>query len=290
MGENLRGWSLAKTEAKGGTGNWAAFKLPLEVVHRAAEHWRAEVGGVRKLWLCWNINSRWCLLQQKLVSEVGWIPVVGWDPNCGDGRPRLLAPGAIVIDFNEQLRLPALFMHFPLEFAFLWAHKLAFWHSDLLLTRAQMAEVSTLFDSLDDGEVAAVYSYGGLRNLLRPKSHRYFELLGCTTATASRDQFEHGCGWWRNIAHHVNSPSDPQEVKYRKRLPNEHGIGIRYWEKHYGGRVRALSERAYARNHFSVNTVKGYRKGRDKSEEMEINFDLDRMTRDLGIRDLLADR
>jgi len=48
--------------------------------------------------------------------------------------------------------------------------------------------------------------------------------------------------------------------------------------------VQALSERAYARNHFSVNTVKQYRKGRNKSEEMEINFDLDRITRDLGIQ------
>ena len=287
METSKQGWQLARTEASGGTGNWRAFKLPMEAVQRASEQWRAAVGNADRLWLCWNVNSRWCLLQQKLVTEAGWVPVVGWDPNCGEGPPPAVLPNAIAIDFNALLGLPALFMHVPLEFAFLWCRKLAFWHSDLLLDREQMRDAATRFEALQDGEIAAVYSYGGLKNLLRRKSHRYFELLGCTTRGASQDQFEKGCGWWRGFDRHVNAPTDPAERARREGYYREHGIGIRYWEEHCGGKVQALSERAYARNHFSVNTVKQYRKGRNKSEEMEINFDLDRITRDLGIHDLL---
>jgi hypothetical protein len=199
-------WGLAKTNTKGGNGDWGAFKLPYETVLYAAEQWRAAVAGQDKLWLCWNINSDWCRLQQQLVSEIGWTPVVGWDPRCGDGRPSSILPSAIAVDFNQHLKLPTLFMHFPLEFAFLWCEKLAFWHSDLLLRHEQMAQCGKNFESLTDGEMAAVFSYGGLKNIFNIKQHRYFELLGCTTHSASQDQFEKGCGWWRRFAYHWMHP------------------------------------------------------------------------------------
>jgi hypothetical protein len=287
MEKHLQGWQLARTEAGGGTGNWRAFKLPMETVERAAEKWKAEVGKTDKLWLCWNINSRWCLLQQKLVREAGWTPVVGWDPNCGDGRPKELIPEAIPIDFNQDLELPVLFMHFPLEFAFLWCEKLAFWHSDFLLSRQQIATVSKRFEAIKDGEMEAVFSYGGMRNLLQRKKHRYFELLGCTTRGASRDQFEKGCGWWRHYANHINSPDDMTEKLKRQSYCCDHGGGIFYWEKFYGGKVHALKEREYAANHFSINTVKNYKKASDKSAEMDINFDLNKITLNLGLGDLV---
>ena len=287
MNPQIDGWDLAKTEAMGGTGNWRAFTTPKEIVQQAAERWRAAVGGEEKLWLCWNINSRWCLLQQKLVKEVGWTPVVGWDPNCGEGRPKTIVPGAIAIDFNEVLGLPVLFMHVPLEFAFLWCDRLAFWHSDLLLDRMQMRQMSKRFEKLRDGEMTAVYSYGGLKNIFNLKRHRYFELLGCTTRGASKDQYDKGCGWWRRFGYHINSPTDQQELKRRMSYYSEHGVGIRYWEKYYGGRVHAISERTVAHNHFSINTVKNYRKAGSKSEEMDVNFDLEYIAHDLGIDDLL---
>jgi len=125
----------------------------MEAVQRASEQWRAAVGNADRLWLCWNVNSRWCLLQQKLVTEAGWVPVVGWDPNCGEGPPPAVLPNAIAIDFNALLGLPALFMHVPLEFAFLWCRKLAFWHSDLLLDREQMRDAATRFEALQDGRL-----------------------------------------------------------------------------------------------------------------------------------------
>jgi hypothetical protein len=150
-----------------------------------------------------------------------------------------------------------------------------------------MREMVVKFEQLKDGEMSAVYSYGGMKNVFRFKMHRYFELLGCTTRGASQDQFDKGCGWWRRFAYHVNAPADAREFARRNAYYVEHGVGIRYWEKHCGGRVHALSEREFNRNHFSVNTVKNYRKANSKSEELEINFDLDEITNKLSIGDLL---
>lgn len=286
--EHRQGWELARTAAQGGTGNWKAFKMPLSVVEEAAAKWKAEVGQQENLWLCWNVNDRWCLVQQQLVRELGWTPVVGWDPNCGVTGPGNLAPGAIAIDFNADLKLPNMFMHFPLEFAFLWAERLAFWHSDFLMDRPAMRRYGEMFARIPDGKMSATFSFGGIRNILNVKSHRFFELLGCTTKGASSDQFKKGCGWWRNFEYHPNAPTGQLDPLRRQQHYNEHGVGIRYWEKHWNGIVEAIPERKIAKYHFSINTVKGYKKGRDKSEEMDINFDLSRIARELGILDLIS--
>jgi hypothetical protein len=287
VAESVREPWKAFVDSPSGTGNWHAFKLPWEQVMAAADEWKRLVSGHRKLWLCWNVNDSWCLLQQKLVLEVGWTPVVGWDPMCGVGKPPL-APGALAVDFNDSLGIPSLFMHVPLELAFFWIEdKLAFWHSDLLLPRAKMTYLSDRFDRVKDGEMAAVFSYGGIGNLFRFAAHRYWELCGCTTRMASKDQFDKGCGWWKNIAYHRNAPLDIEEQRRRKSLHREHGIGIRYWEKHYGGKIRKLSERKIAEGHFSATTVRNYRVAKTKSEEMDINFNLERIARDFGIEDLV---
>lgn len=270
-----------------GTGNWRAFDFPWERVLQAASVWSRAVAGRRHLWLCWNVNDDWCLLQQKLVCELGWTPVVGWDPMCGVSCPPLV-PKAIAIDFNATLGLPTLFMHVPLEFAFLWIEdRLAFWHSDLLLPRDRLARLAKLFAGLRDGEMAAVYSYGGIRNLFNKHTHRYWELAGCTTRRASQDQYDHGCGWWKNIAYHPNAPRDPAEQHRRRALYNEHGVGIRYWEKHYNGIVRRISERSIADGHFSVTSVRNYIRAESKSMEMRINFDLQKIANRFGLQDLL---
>ena len=247
-------------ESPATTGNWKRFDLPWNRVETAAAEWRRIVRGHRKLWLCWNINDAWCLLQQKLVQEVGWTPVVGWDPMCGVGRPPLVN-GALAVDFGGLLSVPSLFMHVPLEFAFMWIEeKLAFWHSDLLLPRATMRYLDSRFGTLKDGELAAVFSYGGLRNLLNFRRHRYWELCGCTTRSASKDQFDKGSGWWIHLAWHPNAPKNDAEQRHLKSIHVEHGVGIRRWEKRFGGKVIKISERKVAGGHFSVTTVPYYKR------------------------------
>lgn len=86
-------WEVGKTTGRNGTGHWRYWDRPEDDIRRAAESWASDIRGVAKPWLCWNMNDRWCLLQQKLILEQGWTPVVGWDPNCGAATSRL-APGA----------------------------------------------------------------------------------------------------------------------------------------------------------------------------------------------------
>jgi hypothetical protein len=280
------GWSVCRTYGASGTGTWKFFNKSTEEVFSATEKWKSRTQGIEKPWLCWNMNDEWCLIQQKLAREVGWAPVVGWDQNCGVGEPQLI-PGAVAVDFNEVLQLPVLFMHIPIEFAFLWTDKLAFWHADLLLRRDKMRKVADIFESLKDGELAAVFCYGGLSNIFKFRSYRYWELLGCTTKGASEDQFKNGCGWWRHITYHINCPNDPKEQKRRSLYYYDHGVGIRYWEKYYGGKVRKISARFVKEGHFSQIGNPTYRRGNSKAEEMAINFDLRKITCDLGIGDLL---
>ena len=71
-----------------------------------------------------------------MARLVNWTPVVGYDPR--SGVPAKLVPGAVLIDFNADLKLPILYMHFPIDFIFAFAPRLAFWHSDLLCTRDNM--------------------------------------------------------------------------------------------------------------------------------------------------------
>jgi hypothetical protein len=278
-------WEIGQHEGRAGTGNWDAFDRPLEELYRAAEAWKQATRGVAKPWLCWNLSDSWCLLQQKLVRAVGWTPIVGWDPSNGVGRPPLI-PEAIVIDFNAQLQLPALWVHVPLEFAFLWTEKLAFWHADLLLPFWKLQKVARIFDDLTDGEMAAVISYGGRRNLLRFRNHRYWEVLGCTTRGASESQFGAGCGWWRHIERHPNCP-DEDERRRRQRYSYDHGVGIMYWKRRYGGRVRSIPERWINEGHFGALSVPDYKRGISKAKEMELNFDLKQIAGRFGLEEFL---
>lgn len=271
---------IKKTEGKNGTGNWGGFDIPLDAVMEAASSWKRQVGSEQKLWLCWNISHRWSLLQQRMVLEAGWTPVVGHDPNC---QPQSLAvlPGAIAIDFSKELSLKAVWPHFPLEFAFLWAPKLAFWHADLLMPMDKMHKFATQFDALGDGQIAAVHSIGGLRHFFNRKTHRYWELLGCTTEAASRDQFEKGCGWWRNFHSHPNGPIE--EKAQRAAYWYDSGVGISYWEQRYKQRVVRLNERELTAGHCSEIGHKNYKKSTHKGLELDLNFDLDRVTERMGL-------
>src|SRR5262245_61160323 len=173
-------------DPKSGFGDWSTFNIPLEAIFAVSADWKNLIQGIQKPWLCWNVNSRWSLLQQRLVKHVGWTPVIGFDPRVG---PPPLITGSITIDFNAKFGLPVMLPHLPLEFMFLWADKLAFWHSDLLCRLAVMEQLAEKFNALEDGEMAAVLDRGGMRNWFNLKRHRFFELIGCTTRAASEKQF-----------------------------------------------------------------------------------------------------
>ncbi len=261
-----------REDPRAGTGNWAYFSRPIEEVMEAAQSWAESVSGIQKPWLCWNVHDDWCLVQQKIVSHLGWTPIVGWDPNLCKSAP--IISGAVPIDFNSHLKLKVMWPHVPLEFAFMWTEKLAFWHADLLVRLPKLKKIADLFERLKDGEMAAVLSRGGFRNLLNLRSHRYWELIGCTTKGASKSQFEHGCGWWRHIWKHPNCPNNEKERDRRRKYYYDHGIGIMYWKRHYKGKVYSIPLRPLLEGHFSEVGNPKYRKASCKTEELNKNFNL----------------
>ncbi len=271
-----------------GRGDWAGWSDIGEVLEAAA-NWEKSFEGIERPWLCWNVNDDWCFLQQRLVVSVGWTPVVGFDPRYGP--PEKLVPGAVVVDFNARLRLPMMSMLFPLEFVFLFCEKLAFWHSDLLVPEKDMVRVARTFNSLRQGATAAVRPMSW-RIMLSPKKWRYWELIGCTTRDASRDQFEKGCGWWRNFWYHKNRREDPRNPKWRK-YSWDHGVGIMYWKRKYGGKMIGLNERTFSKGHFSRTRKSDYivvspnNVFRDLRQDLVRNFDLEVCARELGLESYL---
>ena len=279
------GWKLAITAGKIGTGDWTAFHRPLDEITAAAADWKNALGGVERPWLCWNINDEWSLVQQRLVLAVGWTPVVGWDPVCMKS-PQTLLPGSVPIDFNARFAFPVMWPHFPLEFAFMWAPRLAFWHSDLLVRIDTMKHLARQFEGLADGEIAAVPSMGkGLRDRLKRKMHRYWELIGCTTRGASEDQFRHGCGWWRNFAEHPNTP--PGEIASRAKYYYESGVGVMYWKRKYGRPVVDIPEKSVSEGHCTRIGNSQYVIDENKGRELSLNFDLAEVVRRLGLTDIV---
>lgn len=270
-----------------GKGDWKGFEPQLlPKFEQATAVWRSALGNTRKPWLCWHVDSDWCLLQQRLVASVGWTPVVGADPR--SGRPKLI-PEAIYIDFNEHFNLPLMWLHFPLEWAHKWADRLAFWHADLICSHHDMQELATLFEQLPDGEMAAVLSRGGLRKLFKFSEHRYWEVLGCTTRGASASLFQHGAGWWRNFFLHPNTPA--AELSRRQRYYYDSGVGIMYWKRHCGGVVRRISDAYLAGHCTSINNpgFKTIRVNQERvlSQELSANFSLADVARRFGVADLL---
>jgi hypothetical protein len=200
--------------AKVGQGNWRAFRhvgFDLSRVERASQRWAEALHGITRPWLCWNVDEEWCLVQQKLVKSVGWTPIVGFDPRVGP--PKRTVETAVVVNFNEGLELPILYPHFPMEFVFRFCDKLAFWHSDLLIRQNLMRRLAAQFDAIPDGETIATYENQGLRHAFTKSRKRYWELVGCTTRSASLSQFKSGCGWWMNFKDHPNCPNEKERLR-----------------------------------------------------------------------------
>ncbi len=272
-----------------GKGNWAGFEVPLENIFAAAAEWRQMLAGVDRPWLCWHVSDRWCALQQKLIQAVGWTPVIGYDPRCGP--PKTVLPGSIVIDFNAHFGFEVMWPHFPLEFAYLFADRLAFWHADLLCRLEVMQQLRSIFESLPDGAIAAVPDIGGRRNILKFRQHRYWELVGCTTKSASRSQFEHGSGWWRYIKYHPQC-TDENERSRRAKYYYDSGVGIMYWKRKYGGQVVDIPAKMVDEGHCTSINRKNYRQlnpggARNLGAEIDMNFDIEEVAASLGIAHLL---
>lgn len=278
-------------EMKRGVGCWRNFGLPPSTIFKAAEEWRSIVKGVSKPWLCWHVSLPWTRLQVNLVRHFGWTPVVGFDPDCGENvAPEI--PDALVIDFNKQFGFKKLWPHFPLEFAFLWSERLAFWHADLLVRLPLLAELVDLFGKIPDGHMAACPGNGrGLRDLFRYRNHRMWELIGVTTAGASEDQYRNGCGWWRNFALHPNCP--PNEYKDRSRYYYDSGVGIMYWHRKCGGVVHRLPTKRINEGHCTSINNRDYIKLKDASgrtplgKQMDLNYHLPTEAKRMGLEDFL---
>jgi hypothetical protein len=273
-----------------GSGDWEDWSRPVEDIFLAAEAWKKKLEGVSKPWLCWNISDRWCVVQQNLVKSVGWTPVVGFDPRVG---PPPTVKDAILIDFNQSFGFEEMWMHFPVEFAFCFADRLAFWHSDLLCRKEVMKELAARFEDVADGEIAAVKENKGLRYLFDSRSKRYWELAACTTRGASRSQFEKGAGWWRRFHFHPNC-KDPAEKERRSHYYYDHGVGIMYWKKNYGGVVREIDPKPLEEGHCTAIGNPNYkalnpgRNSSDKVAELDMNYDLNEVINNLNLRDLAS--
>lgn len=274
-----------------GQGNWRAFRtigFSLSDFLEIARGWAAEFSGIDRPWLCWNVDDEWSVVQQRLVASIGWTPVVGFDPRVGP--PRQIARGAVIVDFNRELGLPVLYPHFPIEFVFLFCKKMAFWHSDLLVRDRKLRQVAALFEGLEDGQTVATSGWAGWRTAFSTRKKRYCEVIGCTTARASRDQFEKGCGWWMDYWAH---PNQKQGEWIKPRYYWDHGAGIYYWHRHEKGDCKVLPERWFREGHFTKLRIRNYPRFREPSawsdarrlmaSEIRGNFDLVQACKALGL-------
>ena len=277
-------WAFASeyVETSAGSGNWEAFHASPYSIHDvliAAKSWATALQGRDKLWLCWNVDPAWCVVQQALVLSVGWTPVVGFDPRCG---PAPLLPGAVGLDFNAPFGFRTLWPHFVIEFAHVFAERLAFWHSDLLLRKAQLADYARRFESLPQGRVMATQQHRSWKSrLIGKKLPRAWELLGCVTREGSQDLFAKGCGWWMCFYLH------PMHVGHVERLRRtheywDHGTGVLYWARHAGGDLELIPERDIQEGHFtrigreaSYKVLGGTDWRRDLTKDLANNFSLE---------------
>jgi len=261
-----------------GTGNWGLFQADdVAMVETASQEWSSRLEGIEKPWLCWCVNDQWCVLQQKLVLWAGWTPVVGHDTNI---ESPTLMDGSVYVDFNKDFNYSKMYMHFPMEWVYLFCDRLAFWHSDLLLSFRDMKTCVRIFENLNDGETAAYKTRESLLRFWKLKgSSRFFEVIGCTTRGASLSQFQHGCGWWRNYYRHPNFRDGDTP------LPHEgcdHGFGIMHWHKKYGG--KAVHVPVSMEGHADANNT---RFTISKEEDLENSYSLVGLASALGIAELL---
>ena len=157
-----------------------------------------------------------------------------------------------------------------------------------------MRGLNKLFDELAERQTAATSVNPGLRYAFTQRRNRYWELIGCTTRGASRDQFEKGCGWWMHFWAHPNQWNG-QHV--RRQYYWDHGAGIYYWHKRAGGDVVVIPGSDYAGGHFTKigdkAIVRTYELGgtdarRSMSEQLVRHFDIHEACTKLDLTDILS--
>ena len=278
-----------------GKGSWHAISADeaAMVQELAAGEWAKALEGVEYPWLCWNVAEEWCLVQQRMVRSAGWTPVVGFDPRAG--APPLV-DGAMLLDFNAGLEFPVLQMTIPMEWVFLFAPRLAFWHSDLLIREPLFQELAESFRKLPDGVTAAVDDRTRWFRRLRGQNRgRFWELIGCTTRGASADQFAKGCGWWRRVIYHPNCPNDGRERAARQIYSWDHGGGILVWKERHDGRVKPIPGKPLQEGHCTRCGNKKYEPQspinarKDLSRDLVHNYDLQEVCERLGLSRFLRD-
>lgn len=271
--------------------NWKGFSLSIEQIEDSAQMWKDELSGVSLPWLCWNVDPEWCLIQQKLVRSAGWTPVVGGDPRAKKVR---LLEGSVYVDFNKSFRLPTMHFLFPIEFCWMFTEKIAFWHSDFLIKKDKIMNISRHFKSLKDGDMGVTIPSRGLRMKLLNKDNRYWELMGCATRKASKSQFINGAGWFSNILHHPNAKSNDLEL--RKKVFWDHGSGVMFWHKNYAPSdcsVYKIKESYIEEGHCSRIRNKKYipkspdNEKRNLSKDLIFNYSLRDECERLGISGFL---
>jgi hypothetical protein len=273
------------TVARVGAGNWDAFPIErLPEIHRVAERWAERLKGIEKPWLCWCVSNQWCMLQQRLVQSVRWTPVVGHDTNIE--KPVVL-PGSVYVNFNEDLKLPRLLMYFVLEWIFLFADRLAFWHVDFMLSRRDMTKAAQCFEDLRQGEIAMPWNRSNLilRSLarFRPISidNRLFEVIGCNTREASRQQYQEGLGFWRHAERHPNNTSLTTDFPHW-----EHSVGVSLWARRHAEKHK-LPGVDIKTGHAATWKFGGLGWTTPKQQLLEEHANIRRYAQKLGIEDLL---
>ncbi|ABM62325.1 hypothetical protein [Halorhodospira halophila] len=272
-------------EAKG---NWDVFPASrVAEIEACSQQWREQLRGVAKPWLCWNVDPDWCRVQQRLVKSVDWTPVVGGDPRSGEPP---LEEGAVRVDFNAGFNYPIMHFLFPVEFSHLFCGRLAFWHSDLLVRQSVLQDLAEWFEALPDGHISALDSRRPWYKRWYGKRDRFWELIGCTTAGASRSQFEVGAGWWRNVWRHPNCP-DSLRARLRRQYDYDHGGGILAWHEIHGGKVHPIDLKRVREGHCTRIGRKDYvpqspqDDRRDLSKDLSYNYDLETVCSQLGLRE-----
>lgn len=278
--ETLRNYYVGK-----GSWHWISEDQTRRALELATTEWARLLADIDYPWLCWNVDDDWCLVQQRLVVSVGWTPVVGFDPRVG---PPPLVDGAHLVDFNKGIDLPTMSMMFPLEFAWLFAPRLAFWHSDLLVREPLFRLLSEQFKALQDGQTAAVDLRLGWLRRMRGHYGRYWELVGCTTRAASQQQYEAGSGWWRHPNAHPNALGG-RATRKRTRYMQDHGSGILIWDELLGGDVLPIDARPLHEGHCTRIGNPHYKRQspndarRDLSKDLTFNYDLGEVCTKLGL-------
>jgi hypothetical protein len=123
--------------------------------------------------------------------------------------------------------------------------------------------------------------------------HRFWELCGCTTKSASENQFYNGTGWWRHFELHPKCVLD-EERSRRSSYDWDSGVGILYWKNKYNGHVIPISIKLVKEGHCSEIGNNAYRvlpnhlnAMRDLRSEIDLNYSIDDVAARLGITHLL---